>query len=69
MNGIFHAFKGRRGISTVEIVIIVAVLIGLAFIFKNQIYALLDQIFDRLFKNAGDVTLFTQPPDKTMGNP
>ena len=59
--------NSKKGISTVEIVVIVAVLIGLAFIFKNQIYALINQIFDRLFQNAGDTTLFGTPVERTLG--
>ena len=43
----------EEGLGTVEIVIIVAVLVGLALIFRKQIYALLDQLFDRIFRNAG----------------
>jgi len=46
----------EEGLGTVEIVIIVAVLVGLALIFRNQIYSFVNQIFDRIFKDAGTVT-------------
>lgn len=42
------------GLGTVEIVIIIAVLVGLALIFRKQIYSLLNQIFDRIFGSVGN---------------
>ncbi len=47
-------FREEDGLGTVEIVIIIAVLVGLALIFRKQIYALVNQIFDRIFGNVGD---------------
>lgn len=41
------------GLGTVEIVIIIAVLVGLALIFRKAIFSFLNQIIGRLFK-AGD---------------
>lgn len=50
-------FKEEDGLGTVEIVIIIAVLVGLALIFRKQIYSLVNQIFERIFGNAGDATI------------
>jgi hypothetical protein len=58
--------NSRKGMTTVEIVVIVAVLIGLAFIFKSQIYSLINQIFDRLFQSAGESMIFASPIERTI---
>lgn len=59
-------FKDDDGLGTVEIVIIVAILVGLALIFRKQIYALVKQIFDKIFNNAGS-TIGT--PDSSYTTP
>lgn len=61
-------FKDEDGLGTVEIVIIIAVLIGIAFIFKKQIYSLVDQIFNRIFSDAGETTTKDQVIPKELGN-
>ncbi|MDD5602939.1 MAG: Flp1 family type IVb pilin [Eubacteriales bacterium] len=60
--------EGEEGFGTVEIVIIIAVLIGIAFIFKKQIYSLVDQIFGRIFNDAGETTNMDQVIPKELGN-
>lgn len=47
-------WKGRRGLGTVEIVIIIAVLVGLALIFRNAIVDFTVRIMDKVF-NSEDV--------------
>ncbi|MCR4437125.1 MAG: Flp1 family type IVb pilin [Clostridiales bacterium] len=49
-------FLEEDGLGTVEIVIIIAILVGLALIFRKQIYSLVNQIFDRIFGNIGETT-------------
>jgi Flp pilus assembly pilin Flp len=56
LNYVEKFFREEDGLGTVEIVIIIAVLVGLALIFRKQIYALVNQIFDRIFGNVGDTT-------------
>lgn len=56
-------FQEDEGLGTVEIVIIVAVLVGLALVFRSQIYSLVDQLFDRIFKGVSDTT---KPPENTV---
>lgn len=60
--------EGEEGFGTVEIVIIIAILIGIAFIFKKQIYSLIDQIFGRIFNDAGETTNMDQVIPKELGN-
>lgn len=55
MNDLFKQFlKEEDGLGTVEIVIIIAVLVGLALIFRKQLYSLVDQIFSKIFSSADD---------------
>jgi len=49
-------FKEEDGLGTVEIVIIIAILVGLALIFRKNIYSFVDQVFERVFKEAGSTT-------------
>jgi Flp pilus assembly pilin Flp len=55
-------FKEDDGMGTVEIVIIVAVLVGLALVFRNQIYHLVDQLFGKIFDGVSETT---KPPVST----
>lgn len=56
MNKFFMDFiKEEDGLGTVEIVIIIAVLVGLALIFRKAIFDFVNQIFDKIFENSGDV--------------
>ncbi|HBQ65148.1 MAG TPA: hypothetical protein DD727_09590 [Clostridiales bacterium] len=54
--GFSHKFsvilRSKKGVSTLEIVIIAAILIGLALIFKDRIVELVELIFDRIFSGA-----------------
>ena len=49
--------KDESGLGTVEIVIIIAILVGLALIFRKQIFSFVNQLFERIFSSAGDGTL------------
>jgi len=46
--------KEEDGINTVEIVVIVAVLVGLALIFRKAIFSFVNQVLDKLFNSGGD---------------
>lgn len=48
--------KEEDGLGTVEIVVIIAVLVGLALIFRKAIFQFVNQIFDRIFSSGGEVT-------------
>lgn len=49
----FYSFwKKREGMGTIEVVIIVAVLVALALIFKDFIIGLAQDIFDKIQANA-----------------
>ncbi len=43
-----HVLKDRRGMSTIEVIIIIAVLVTLALIFRTFIMDLASDIFDKI---------------------
>ncbi len=47
--------KEEDGLGTVEIVVIIAVLLGIALIFRKQINSFVNQVFDKIFSSAGEV--------------
>ncbi len=47
--------KDNKGINTVEIVIILAILLGLALIFKDYITGFLNRIFDSINQDTNKV--------------
>lgn len=53
-------FKGfimeEDGLGTVEIVIIIAILVGLALLFRKQIYKLVNDIFGQITDKTGGLT-------------
>lgn len=49
--------KDKRGLGTIEILIIVLVLVGIAFVFRTQIEALFDMIMDAIW----DATPWEKP--------
>lgn len=55
MLGIKRFLKEEDGAGVVELILILVVLIGLVLIFKDQITELVYDIFDTIFKQAGDV--------------
>ncbi|MEG0961346.1 MAG: Flp1 family type IVb pilin [Lachnospiraceae bacterium] len=48
-------FKEEDGIGVVEVILILVVLIGLVIIFKNQLTVLVNNIFNKITKQAGRV--------------
>jgi len=70
MGKLSKLMKKEDGLGTVEIVIIIAVLVGLALIFRNQIYSFVNQVFERIFGEAGNVISVpsgTDIPRNTIG--
>lgn len=51
-NKIKRFLKSKRGINTVEVVILLAIMVGLAIIFREQIGKFANGIMDTLFKNT-----------------
>ena len=47
--------KEEEGMGTVEIILIIVVLIGLVLIFKKQITQVVNDIFDKITKQANTV--------------
>jgi len=59
MNKLIHRFiKDTKGLNTVEIVVLVAIAIGLALIFKDQITTFVKTILDNIL----DASAFTISP-------
>lgn len=52
-NKVWGFFKGQKGINTVEVVIILAIVVGLAIIFREQIGAFANGIMEAIFKDTG----------------
>lgn len=59
----------KRGINTVEVVIILAIVVGLAIIFRTQIITFATNIMDSIFKNTNDLTvpITSSPPAPPAG--
>ena len=54
INSLINKFVGdRKGMGTIEVVIIIAVLVALALIFKEFIMDLAKDIFSKIEQNAG----------------
>ncbi len=52
----FGAFlREEEGMGTVEIILIIVVLIGLVIIFKNQLRALVETVFEKITKDSNTV--------------
>lgn len=47
--------KEEEGIGVVEVILILVVLIGLVIVFKQQLTAIVDDIFKKITKQAGKV--------------
>jgi Flp pilus assembly pilin Flp len=54
-NSIRNFIEEEDGIGTVEMILILVVLIGLVLIFKSQLTALVNSIFDKINSQAGKV--------------
>jgi len=50
--GLMEFIKEEDGMGTVEIILIIVVLIGLVIIFKEQLNDLVNDIFDKITKQA-----------------
>jgi len=50
--GLIEFIKEEDGMGTVEIILIIVVLIGLVIIFKEQLNDLVNDIFDKITKQA-----------------
>lgn len=55
MKGIRQLIKEEEGMGTVEVILIIVVLIGLVLIFKKQITAVVNAIFEKIVSQSGKV--------------
>ncbi len=52
---IISFLKEEDGLGTVEVVVIIAVLVGIALIFRKAIFSYVNQILDTIFNSTGNV--------------
>ncbi len=55
LKGIREFFREEEGMGTVEIILIIVVLIGLVIIFKKQLTALVNTVFDKITRDSKTV--------------
>lgn len=55
MNSIIKFLKEEDAIGTIEQILILVVLIGLAFIFRDQLTDLMNSIFDNMGNSTGNL--------------
>ena len=55
LKGIRELLTEEEGMGTVEIILIIVVLVGLAIIFKNQITAIVNNIFNKITTQTNKV--------------
>jgi len=67
LSTIKNFFKEEEGMGTVEIVIIVAVLVSIALIFKNTIYDFVTRILDDIFTGNNPTENSESDRTKTYG--
>lgn len=48
-------FKDRRGMGTVEVILIIVVLIALVLIFKTQLTSIVKSLFSKISNNASSI--------------
>ncbi len=55
LKGLREFIKDEEGMGTVEIILIIVVLIGLVIIFKTQLRALVERVFDKITRDSNTV--------------
>jgi len=55
MNELKSFIRDEEGMGTVEVILIIVVLVGLVLIFKNQITAIVNSLFDSITSKSNDV--------------
>ncbi|MCR5374919.1 MAG: hypothetical protein K6E39_06100 [Lachnospiraceae bacterium] len=56
MNFLRKLLINEDGITTVELILVLVVLIAIVLIFKEQLLSLVDNIFDTITKGAGEIS-------------
>ncbi|HBR03548.1 MAG TPA: hypothetical protein DD738_13170 [Ruminiclostridium sp.] len=59
MKNVKKFLTSQRGVNTVEVVIILAVVVGLAIIFRERIGAFANNLMDKVFENDIDLGVDT----------
>jgi len=59
-------FKEEDGMGTVEIILIIAVLVGIALVFRNQIITFVNDIMSKIFPSSGNIQNNKDLPHPTL---
>lgn len=57
LKGLHELWREEEGMGTVEIILIIVVLIGLVIIFKTQLRALVEKVFEKITTDSNTVML------------
>ena len=57
-----YFFLSKKGMNTVEVVVILAVVLGVALIFRKEIFDFVGKIIDSIFKSDIDWGIQSPPP-------
>ena len=55
MKSVFRLLKNNEGVTTIEIVLILVVLIALVLIFKNQLTSIIQSVFQRIQSSVNSI--------------
>lgn len=55
LKGLRDFLREEEGMGTVEVILIIVVLIGLVIIFKKQLRALVEKVFEKITKDSNTV--------------
>lgn len=55
LKGLYELWREEEGMGTVEIILIIVVLIGLVIIFKTQLRALVEKVFEKITTDSNTV--------------
>ncbi|MDE6386570.1 MAG: hypothetical protein K2L82_02045 [Lachnospiraceae bacterium] len=55
LKGLYDFWHEEEGMGTVEIILIIVVLIGLVIIFKTQLRALVEKVFEKITSDSNTV--------------
>ena len=55
MNRVKRLLKDNKGVTVIEIVLILAVLVALVLIFKSQLNAIIQTVFDKIKNSANSI--------------
>ena len=55
MKSVIRLLKNKEGITTIEIILVLVVIIGLVLIFKNQLTSIIQNIFQKIQSSVNSI--------------